>query len=359
MVLVSLVGDFSSSIVPIFYEFRHDLHNHVLVYDHNKRDTNMVYRLLEAQKTFIESNNMECAVSSISMNEDSLEDLHRVAEEVLEFTDTHHLILLNGTDGLGNVKVVLSNLLNEKGAATLFYNRHENAYNKLNRHSMQNYKIKHNLNILEYLHLKGFETLSYTPVEEMEERREVIFYMCKDLLRLKAFSDNVEKNMKNPAYYDMALALKKIGKNTQSDQDFVRGKIFEEYIFWLLKELPFDEVLSGVKVRFSPNHTNEFDALVIKDNHLHMVECKFVHFLDGSGLIYKVNSVAEHLGDLSKASIISVGAHNITETQNGKKRIIFTLGDIARAKASHIHLYQHKHFNKLQLQKELREHFNL
>lgn len=38
MVLVSILGDFHSSILPIYYQFRNEIKRHIIVYDDFKSD---------------------------------------------------------------------------------------------------------------------------------------------------------------------------------------------------------------------------------------------------------------------------------------------------------------------------------
>jgi len=38
MVLVSILGDFHSSILPIFFEFKHKLTHHIILHDDSKYD---------------------------------------------------------------------------------------------------------------------------------------------------------------------------------------------------------------------------------------------------------------------------------------------------------------------------------
>ena len=55
MTLVSILGDFHSSILPILYEFKKEITKHIIVYDDAKCDVKKAGRIIRGQRAFLES----------------------------------------------------------------------------------------------------------------------------------------------------------------------------------------------------------------------------------------------------------------------------------------------------------------
>lgn len=79
--------------------------------------------------------------------------------------------------------------------------------------------------------------------------------------------------------------------------------MFEYYVYNLIKDLEYDDIALGVKVEDIYANTafeNEFDILVMKNNHLHMIECKARDDYNEESLstfIYKLDSVRNTLDE--------------------------------------------------------------
>jgi len=130
-------------------------------------------------------------------------------------------------------------------------------------------------------------------------------------------------------------------------QSFIQGTVFEEYIYHLIVDnFDFDDVWVGTKVLFEEEVENEFDILMIKDNHLHTIECKLVNGLNGEHFVYKTELIMDYLDDDGKAMILSIGADNERRSKSGKKRFQFSRGDKARAHYGDIAIHQSKNFDE-------------
>ena len=93
------------------------------------------------------------------------------------------------------------------------------------------------------------------------------------------------------------------------NQGFITGGLFEYYIYLKLMDLNFDDIEVGVSVKkyiddinFIPN---EFDILIMKENHLHMIECKFTKNIKLDGLVYKYMGLKSLLDDDGKMCIVT------------------------------------------------------
>ena len=51
--LISIIGDFHSSILPISYEFRERIRTHIIVYDDARCDKKSAKRIIRGQKAFL------------------------------------------------------------------------------------------------------------------------------------------------------------------------------------------------------------------------------------------------------------------------------------------------------------------
>jgi len=65
MVLVSIIGDFYSSILPLFYEYKDKITQHVIIYDDFKNDTITARKIINGTCRFIENNNLEVTIHPI------------------------------------------------------------------------------------------------------------------------------------------------------------------------------------------------------------------------------------------------------------------------------------------------------
>jgi len=92
----------------------------------------------------------------------------------------------------------------------------------------------------------------------------------------------------------------------------ITGGLFEYYIFLKIKDLNHDDIEIGVSVKQYYNEINfipnEFDILIMRDNHLHMIECKFTKNVSLDALVYKYMALQNLLDDDSK--IIMLTGHD-------------------------------------------------
>jgi hypothetical protein len=115
--------------------------------------------------------------------------------------------------------------------------------------------------------------------------------------------------------------------------------------------------MTGVLIEVEEGVQNELDILMIKENHLHTIECKLVNGLDSEHFVYKTDLVMEYLDDDGKAMILSIGGKNIRTTKSGNKKIQFTKGDQARANYGRIKIYQQELFDKKKFLNTIKEWF--
>jgi len=346
MILVSILGDFHSSVIPISYAFKDRIAKHIIVYDDARSDVEEARRIIRGQKAFLSTGAAGYEVVQMRIDEDSFVSLMRCVEQIKQHADSYGDIYLNTTDGLTSVSLVLSSHLLAAGAKAIAYDRYANTYNLHTQMSMHKHTIEASLDIRNHLLLKGYRLLDAADEEMLESRKAYILALAEDLERYKAFAFRLQKERYDEirGYDDYKAHIDAIGNTSQS---FIQGTVFEEYIYHLVSDnFDFDDVMCNVKVAYNDVVENEFDILMIKENHLHTIECKLVSGLNGESIVYKTETVIDHLDDDGKAMIVSIGAENVRYTKSGKKRMQFTRGDYARAHYADIAIHQDRSFDK-------------
>lgn len=359
MILISLLGKFDSSIFPIFFEFRNEITKHIIIHDDSKYETTKTKKLISAQANFKEFYSLNYEIISIKIDEDSYEDILSCYEKILMLSDNKpENIYFNGSGGLVSSTIILSNKLLSKGAYFIAYDIFDNGYNLVSKDSMEKRKITANKDIYTHFLLKGYEILSSGNKIEAHKRKNTVLKICEDLGRLQDFAILIQnaKYEDIRGFSDIKELLFKIDK--LDDKIFIQGTIFEEYIYWLLEDnFNFDQVMFNVKVQFDENLMNEFDILMIKDNHLHTIECKLRRSVPGEQYVYKLDSVLDSLDDDGKGMLLVIGGENHQLTNFGNPKTSFTNGTISRANNANIKVHNFKTFDKKRFLDDVKSHF--
>jgi len=125
MILVSILGDFHSSILPIFYNFKDQITKHILVYDDSKRDMQNAKSISKGIKKFIKKNNYSFLELNYRLDEDSKEALDRCAKYILTLSAIPEDIYINTTDGYSTLTTILNHKLFKHGVNFLAYDMYE------------------------------------------------------------------------------------------------------------------------------------------------------------------------------------------------------------------------------------------
>jgi hypothetical protein len=358
MVLVSIIGDFQSSILPITYEFREEMRKHIIVYDDSKADRQEAERIIRGQRAFMEraakSPKEHYEIETICIDEDSYSSILGALEKIKQHAESYSDIYLNTTDGLSSIAIVLSSSLLEIGAKIISYDRYANTYNLHTAQGMQKHPIRHNMDIRSHLILKDYKILSEPDTKALMQRKELIMELGEDLSEYKQFvralGDEPLGTLKGYTRY------KEIFQKMGIDQhSFIQGTVFEEYIYHLIVDhFDFDDVWTGVHVSFDEKVSNEFDILMIKDNHLHTIECKFTDKINGTHYVYKTELVMDYLDDDGRAMILSIRGG---KPKKGAKKRFFSKGERARARYGNIAIHQKSLFDKQAFLDHVRQWF--
>jgi len=290
MVLVSVVGDFYSSILPIYYEFHKEITTHLIVHDDFRSDAVFTQKIVNGTLAFNRENSLNIKTFIIKMDEDSFSAAKSVIGMIEKHLDGYENLTINITDGLANIGVMLSDAFKPKGAKILTYDRYDNEYNILKEQSMKTYKMRTSLSIKSHLQLKNIEILETQDMSFAQKYKKEIALFFE--------------------YYSAdKVAYKEARGVSRAFEKMPVGFLYEYYIYNLIKDLDYDDILMGVKVcdRVSQEiySENEFDILIMKENHLHMIECKYRDELDITALVYKLDSIRTTLDEDANILIVS------------------------------------------------------
>jgi len=362
LTLVSILGDFHSSILPITYEFKEEMDRHVIVYDDDSEEIAKIKRLIAGQSAYLESfdadSQVHFAVSTMQIDEDSYKSISKCFDRILALEEKPEDIYLNTTDGLSSIAVVLSEKLLLAGGKVISYDRFDNTYNLHTENGMEKCHLRHNMDIRSHLLLKGYTILGTTKKETLAKRKEAILKLTENLNSFKKFANALQGRTAKEVYGndEYKKILKKMGK--LKNTTYIQGAVFEEFIYHLIVDnFDFDDVWQGTRVLVDESLENEFDILMIKDNHLHTIECKFKKDLDGNYFVYKTMFLNSYLDDDGKSMILSIGGENENEDKRNYGEVKFSKADKARARFSRIKIHQEKEFNKKKFLKDVRNWF--
>ena len=301
MVLVSIVGNFHSSILPMFYEFKDDITKHILVYDDYKKDVESAKNIQKGLKTYKKKKAYAFELLEYKLDEDSLASLKECAKFLLSQTEYSKNIFINTTDGFSTLTTVLNQALFKKGVNFIAYDRYDNEYNILNKNSLEKFSVYNCLNIKDHFILKGYG-VQKSDIKKFAHKNE------KQINKLfqknsKEYNEFIKHPPSNeyvenlaPEYETVKELFLKMGLSRSKIKDpILTGSLYEMYIYNLVKTLRCDDIEIGLKVFRSYKRSeivNEFDILIMKNNHLHMIECKYRNNIKLEELIYKYIAIS-------------------------------------------------------------------
>ena len=314
MTLVSIIGDFFSSVVPVFYEFKDKIDTHIIISDDSKRDDRLAKKFEKGVKKFIDKYNLNIKTLYYSIDEDSFESLERAKEFILKNSTGN--IYINTTDGLSSVNTFFSLRMIPLKAKIISYDMFDNEYHVIDINGMRREKIKKVVPIVEHFMLKGVEinskglkSFALRYEDEIRELFEEHHYEYRSFKYELTTKNKLPSRRDFPNVYYLFDKMHLTNKNLDKEYIFqtLTGDMFEYYVYLLVKDLGFDDIEIGVEIE-DDEVRNEFDLLLMKDNHLHVIECKHRGFktLDLEDLIYKYATLRRVVDEDAKAVIVSL-----------------------------------------------------
>jgi hypothetical protein len=312
MLLVSIIGDFHSSIFPLYNEFKEEITHHIVVDDDAFRERKKHTQIIHSLEQFNKTKNLTITTEAFIIDEDSQKSINSLLKRIYTIEPEAQNIYVNITDGLANIGLLLAMQLLPKGAKFLSYDMYANSYNLTTQKNMQHISLQSSLSIVDHFQLKGFEVeVSQDKNFAQKYKREILELFNSYSHELEQLNKDISKQkLLQKEHYPRAYQLIKLMQlDTLKDAKIITGGLFEAYVYLLLKDLPFDDIEIGFVIKHAINKkiniVNEFDILLMKNNHLHMIECKFRKNSNKNELIYKYASLLHIIDDDSKIMILT------------------------------------------------------
>jgi hypothetical protein len=315
MTLVSIVGDFHSSILPLFYEYKDEMTQHILLYDNFSRDVRMAQQISSGIEGFCEKYKCSFQTKEYVLHDDSLESIAQCSKMLLSYVDKPEDLYINITDGFATITTILNHLLFKEKVNFLAYDMFDNSFTLINQSSFDKKQLKQKMSIQDHFLLKGFsvETSDIKKFAQQHQKlitlliqkyhREYNKFLGVDPKSAKSIADLPEQ------HYLIRDIFTQYGFGAYNVKDpHLTGNIFESYIYNLIKDLDYDDIEVGFKVYEKYKNSrisNEFDILIMKDNHLHMIECKYLNRVKLEELIYKYTALSNILDDDGKILLVT------------------------------------------------------
>ena len=85
MILVSIVGNFHSSIFPIYYEFKEEISTHIVVHDDAFNELLKNNKILQALEKFNQKKQLNINTKEFKIDEDALESINKLYKRYFHF----------------------------------------------------------------------------------------------------------------------------------------------------------------------------------------------------------------------------------------------------------------------------------
>lgn len=354
MVLVSILGEFDSNVLPLFFHYSEELRLHILISDMSKTDKAHAQRVQRGLKRFCQYYELSQQLLYMDYDEDKQESIENLFFKIEQYHNSGERLALNYTDALASTQAIMQPLLAKLNGEVFAYDRFDNTCNIVKNGKIYQEVISP-MTIKEHLMLKNLE-YEITSEKELAFRKEIVLTLMTDSEHYNNFKNSYVQKKPLYDFKNILALLKKIGK--ENDQFYITGALFEEYCYWLIQGLGFDDIQLGTIVHFGHKEDktfkNEFDLLCIKDNHLNIIECKFRNFVNGEDIVYKYDSVIDLLDADGKVMIVAVGGDE-THQKFGRQ---FRDATKYRANENNIEIYQAKVLDPQKFRDHIQKYFN-
>ena len=327
MYLVTIATKSLQNAIPLIKELKHQITHHYILYDTN--DANYAQILYEG----LQKLHYPFASTLLPLDEDNKQSFQNLFAKL----PAKNLFLNLHNDIDPNVALQLSNFVLSHNGRVLTYDKQENSYNILP--DMQNKTITNNLTIKEYCTLLGLELRYKTPTLYTKNLTEKIFQNFTLLKKALA-------NPKASPRYEQLHRLIKAHPSSHKNPKSALGEIFEEFIYWKLFSLDVDDIVLSATIQ-KEDVANEFDILMIKNNTMYVVECKYKNSLakyqESLPIIYKMDALLDIFGCDTKGLVVHIGNTKSEEQEGFDISSEFKLNAHKRALQGNIFIY-HKHY---------------
>jgi hypothetical protein len=370
MILVSIVGDFITNVTPVIFEFREKITKHILVYDDAQYEARKVERVREAIDYINARYGLAIEQYESQIDEDSKADIDGVTEELFGFAEDSHDLYLNATGGPANIAIFLSAAILNRGGKAIVYDNMDNTYNLIYGTNMRTISLGQKMGVKDYCHMMGMKILDYRRKKDIKRNKKQVVHLFRSygsLNKVRRALSSGNKRFPYRQYQPIMDELRALGvvdkKHNLLDRNYLYGGMFEEYIFFLVKKLDFDDIMINVIVEMDhlggASVKNEFDILMMKDNHPYIIECKHKRNLNGDNIVYKYDAISDDIGPDSKVMIVNISDKPKIKYKNRNISSSFSRGNINRALLNNIDIYHEARINEKKFLKRVRRFFGV
>ena len=378
MTLLSIVGDDISRIIPVLYAYKDQIKHHVLFCDDDPLNHERAKTLQKGMQRFSSKHSLGWYTKIIATNEDSAEDIKEAAKDQFNFEGE---LWLNATDGYPAITILLSDLVRKEGGKVLSYDHFDNDLHIIESDgSMETKPLFAKMDLDAYMTLLNYKIEKKTK-NDLLPRKKYIMNLYKDEKRFvkvrKALLDLYHGNIYGYDFSGFPDVMENLRALDVIDQDnnistenkqMIEGDLLEEYLFWLCETLNFDDIALSAEIDFDDENKeasnykrviNEFDILMIHNNRIYTVECKFKNNLSGVDIVYKYDAIIDYFGHTSKAIIANISNKYKNDYIGMKQSDNFTHSSLRRARMSGISVYHESQVDVVKFQNLVQNFFHL
>lgn len=310
MTLISIIGEFDTALLNMVNEFKAELQNVILVFDTSTASQKNIARYIKMLQHFKEKYSLKYTVlSECIIDEDDAAKIDTLLDIIQNYPDAY----LNLSHALSSTSAYIGSKLHQFDFKLIAFNPYDNEYNVIDKNGFKNHPLKQSLSIIDFLESYGYEVRLKRDTQWIEKHKEEIFSVFSHYKQYREIRKLL--SLKGHEHNTLYSILKKLGildeNATVTNKGYLEGGLFEDYIYLIVKELGFDDVLVGAEIVFDKIQetntliNNEFDILALKNNRFYLVECKFTKSFVLNDLIYKYMALKEHIQNDSKGIIIT------------------------------------------------------
>ncbi len=376
MTLLSIIGEDVSRIIPVLHAYKDQIKHHILLCDDDLANHERAKELQKGMQNFSAKHSLGWYTKIITTDEDSASDIKESAST--QFSDEADL-WLNVTDGYPAMTVLLSDLIRKEGGNVLSYDHFDNDLHIIGSDgNMETKPLPTKMDLDAYMTLLNYK-MEKKNKNDLMPRKQYIMNLYKNEKKFvkvrKALLNLYHGNIDGYDFseYSSVLtdlrALNVIGQEnriTSKTKQMIEGDLLEEYLFWLCEALHFDDIALGAEIDFDdPKReaseyrrvTNEFDVLMIHNNRIYTVECKFKNDLSGRDMIYKYDAIIDYFGNASKAIIANISNKYKEDYIGMKQSDNFSHSSLRRARMSGISVYHESQVDVIKFQNLVQNFF--
>ena len=379
MTLLSIVGEDISRIIPLLYAYKNQITHHVLLCDDDKSNHARAKTLQKGMQRFSAQHHLGWYTHIVTTDEDSTSQIEQVAQKQFAYEGD---VWLNVTDGYPAMTILLSDLIRKEGGKVLSYDHFDNDLHIIAPDgTMTTEPLPSKIDLESYLTLLDYKILTKLTKSQLQKRKEYISALYdKVSLFKKVRLSLVAESLGQKDDFDRSMSTGILNslehlnivdshhKLIKSEQKTLQGDLFEEYVFWLCEALNPDDIMMGVRIDFDDEKLeprserrviNEFDILMMHNNRIYTVECKFSKQLEGLEIIFKYDAIIDYFGKASKAVIANISSKPKEPYIGTKSSSNFKHSTLRRARLAGVSVYHETELNPIKFQNLIRNFFHI